>query len=128
MGVVIGIGVDLVSQDRIAAAWARHGERFARRVLHDSEWDAFAVAQRPANALAKAWAAKEAVAKALGSGFRGGVAYHHIQLHRSALGQPQIVLAGVAHARAEALGAGKCLISLSDELPYVTAYATLLAA
>ncbi|MBR9813276.1 holo-[acyl-carrier-protein] synthase [bacterium] len=124
MSGVLGIGVDLIDQRRIAAAWARHGERFARRVLHDDEWAQFADAPRPANALAKAWAAKEAVAKALGTGFRG-MAYADVQLTRNAMGQPQITLVGNAAKRAQQLNAGPCLISLSDEAPYVIAYAVL---
>lgn len=124
---VVGIGVDLIDQRRIEAAYQRHGERFARRILHPDEWAGFVAAKRPDNALAKAWAAKEAAAKALGTGFRGGVAYQHIQMHRSALGQPQIRLHGAARVQADSLGAGACLLSISDEPPYVIAYATLVA-
>ena len=121
---IAGIGVDLIDERRIAAAWARYGERFARRILHADEWPRFAGAARPENALAKAWAAKEAVAKALGTGFRG-MAYRDIQLTRDDAGRPGIRLHGPALARAEQLGGGECLISLSDERPYVMAYAAL---
>lgn len=124
MSAVLGIGVDLIDERRIAAAWARHGERFARRVLHEDEWPAFADAARPANALAKAWAAKEAVAKALGTGFRG-FGFSDVVVTRSALGQPQVRLMGNAAKRVEDLNGGSCLLSVSDESPYVIAYALL---
>lgn len=124
MSAVLGIGVDLIDERRIAAAWGRHGERFARRVLQDDEWPAFAAAARPSNALAKAWAAKEAVAKALGTGFQG-MGFHDVIVSRGDLGQPQVRLVGNAAKRAQTLGAGPCLLSISDEPPYVIAYALL---
>ena len=71
---IAGIGSDLVEIDRIRTALARHGERFARRILSPAEWPDWASAHDPARLLAKRFAAKEAFAKAAGTGLAGPVA------------------------------------------------------
>ena len=68
-----GIGTDLVLVSRIEAALGRQGERFARRILTPDEFARFADHGQPARFLAKRFAAKEAIMKALGTGLAGGL-------------------------------------------------------
>src|SRR5690606_33835512 len=120
-----GVGTDLVCQDRIERSLERFGERFAQRILTAAEYQRMQASRRPVNVLAKCFAAKEAVAKALGTGLGQGVGWHQIELQRAASGQPLISLSGEALQRLQALGASKVLISLSDERNYVLAFAVL---
>lgn len=122
---IVGIGSDLVDQRRIERAQQRHGPRFAARILGPEEW----TGEQPptANRLAKAWAAKEAVSKALGTGIRG-MAMRDIQLQRNGDGQPSVALSGGAARRLQALGGGRVHVSLSDEPPLVLAFAVIDAA
>jgi len=85
---IFGIGTDIVSIHRIAAAWARHGESFARRILAPQEWTDFAKATQPARFLAKRFAAKEAFAKALGTGIHAPATWHNIHVAHDELGKP----------------------------------------
>jgi len=86
--VIYGIGTDIVSTSRIAAVWERHGEAFARRILAPQEWAGFADASQPARFLAKRFAAKEAFAKALGTGIRAPATWHNIRVTHDELGKP----------------------------------------
>jgi holo-[acyl-carrier protein] synthase len=88
--VIYGIGTDIVSTARIAAAWERHGEAFARRILALEEWERFAADRNPARFLAKRFAAKEAFAKALGTGIRPPANWHNIRVGHDALGKPML--------------------------------------
>ncbi len=120
-----GVGTDLVCQDRIARSLEQFGERFAQRILTSSELQRMQASRRPVNVLAKCFAAKEAVAKALGTGMAQGVGWQQIELQRADSGQPRIVLRGEALQRLQVLGASSVLISLSDERNYVLAFAVL---
>ena len=122
---ILGVGTDLVCQDRIGRSWERFGERFAHRILTSSEWQRMQTSRRPVNVLAKCFAAKEAVAKALGTGLGQGVGWRQIELQRTSSGQPLVVLNGEALQRLRALGASRVLVSLSDERNYVLAFAVL---
>mgnify|MGYP003137110080 CR=1 FL=1 len=83
-----GIGTDLVLVSRIEAALGRQGERFARRILTPDEFARFADHGQPARFLAKRFAAKEAIMKALGTGLAGGLSWQHMQIDRDPLGGP----------------------------------------
>ena len=120
---MIGIGVDMVEVSRIADAYARSGERFSRRILNDDELVAFGKSTSPENFLAKRFAVKEAVAKAIGCGFSQGVSWTDISLAHDELGKPIVNLSGGAKNRLEELGGTTAMISLSDEAGLVIAYA-----
>lgn len=122
-GGVRGIGTDLVDISRVAAAVGRHGHRFAARILSADEL--LTIDSSDAAALAKAFAGKEAVAKALGTGFQRGVSWQDIHIARDDLGAPTVALSGGAAARAAALGAQQVLLSLADERTHVLAFAIL---
>lgn len=85
---IYGIGTDIVAISRIAAVWERHGEAFAQRILAPQEWADFAAASQPARFLAKRFAAKEAFAKALGTGIRAPATWHNIRVTHDELGKP----------------------------------------
>ncbi|WP_022960987.1 holo-ACP synthase [Halopseudomonas pelagia] len=118
-----GIGTDMVLVSRIEAALGRQGERFARRILTEAEWQRFAAHKQPARYLAKRYAAKEAVLKALGTGLAQGMSWQHIQIDNDSLGAPLVRLSGVAALRLKQGGGGEMLLSLSDEREQALAFA-----
>lgn len=121
-----GVGIDLVRTARIEAVLARFGERFARRILTEAEYRRFAHTRRPADFLAKHFAAKEAFVKALGTGFRQGVSWREIEVHNDPLGKPYLEFAGRVRELMESYRAGECHLSLCDEGEYAAASVTLL--
>lgn len=123
MAAVKGIGTDLVEIERVAAVIERHGVRFANRIMTPAEMARCDVAD--SRALAKAFAAKEAVAKALGTGFQQGVGWQDIEVSRDELGAPVVTLSGAAAARMIDLGGSRMLLSLSDERSQVLAFAVM---
>ncbi len=130
---MIGLGSDLCDIRRIEKVMARHGERFLHRVFTAEER---ARAERRTQALrpatyAKRWAAKEACAKALGTGFAHGVFHSDMGVVNLPGGQPTLVLTGGALVRLRALmPAGMhpaLLVSISDEHPYAFAQVIITA-
>lgn len=119
---MIGIGVDIVKIARVERVFEKYGTKFAGKVLSAEELDEFPV---DARFLAKRFAAKEAIAKALGSGFRLGVTMPSIRIVKSPLNQPQVVLEGAAQARLASIGGQEVLVSISDEVDSVVAFAVV---
>jgi holo-[acyl-carrier protein] synthase len=124
--VIYGIGTDIVSIRRIAAALERHGERFAARILAASEQPGFSAAASPAHFLAKRFAAKEATAKAFGTGFRDGLTMADIAVTHDKRGKPMLAFSGRAASLCEELGIGERFLSLSDEKENAIAFVTLM--
>jgi holo-[acyl-carrier protein] synthase len=120
-----GIGTDLVYIPRMEALLLRHGMKFARRILGDAEFAEFQQSPKPAEFIAKRFAAKEAAAKALGTGFRDGLSLKHISVGHDELGRPILNFAGVATALIEQLQINHSHLSLSDERDYALAFVTL---
>ncbi len=128
---IIGLGSDIVEIARIEAMHARHGQRFLDRIFTRREQEL--ARQRGAGALAptlaKRFAAKEAAAKALGSGFRAGVQWHEIEVVNDEMGAPKLLLHGGAARRLRALlPAGRTArlhLTLSDERRYALAVAII---
>ncbi len=117
---IAGVGHDLVRISRIERTLERQGPRFMARCFTQAEIDhAEHHPARRAAAYAKAFAAKEACAKALGTGFRAGVAMGDIALIRDARGKPALMLSGTAQTRLAALApAGKTArlhVTVTDE-------------
>ncbi len=113
------IGIDIIKVERIEKAIAKHGRRFAKRVLTDHE-DAY-VRDRPEN-FAGRWAAKEAVSKVLGLGVRG-VGWREIEIIRLPTGAPMCRLHDRALRRANQLGMERVAVSISHEREYAVAVA-----
>jgi len=122
---VIAVGTDIVKIERIEAVVARQGDRFVQRILTPAELAEYRASSRSLQMLAKRFAAKEAVAKALGTGIGRGVSWQDILIHHDANGAPLVTLDGGANEVARRLGGDRVLISLSDEDAYVVAFAVL---
>lgn len=120
-----GIGTDLVSIPRIEKALFKHGNRFAKKILSHEEYLEFLLSKRKANFLAKCFAAKEAAAKALGTGFAKGVGWKDLKLTHNDHGKPELSLSSGALKRFESLKAKQILLSLSDEVSLVMAYVVI---
>ena len=71
---ILGLGTDIVEIERIAGVIERSGDRLARRVLSEAEWQQYQSHKQPVRFLSKRFAVKEAAAKAFGTGIRGGLA------------------------------------------------------
>jgi holo-[acyl-carrier protein] synthase len=119
---IIGIGTDIVDVERITGLWQRQGVRFAQRLLSEREWLELADKTFPARFLAKRWAAKEAISKALGTGIAQGVGFTDMTIGHTELGQPTIVLSGGALARANQLKIQRWHLSISDEKNHAVAF------
>lgn len=121
---ILGTGTDLVHVPRIRRLWERHGQRFARRILAESEQQRLVDHKDPVQYLAKRFAAKEACAKALGCGFRDGLTLPQIAVANDELGRPYLLLSGVAAERLTALQ-GQLFLSLADDGDYAQAFVIL---
>lgn len=122
---IVGIGTDIVAIARMERPVARYGERFAQRVLAASELADYRAARDKPRFLAKRFAAKEALAKALGTGFSGGVALHEIAVTHDKAGRPLLSLSGRTRAVADAAGIAAALLSIADERDHAIAFVTL---
>lgn len=125
---IIGIGVDLCDARRIESSMERFTARFLDRIYTPAEQSHAQAAARPALSFAKRFAAKEAVAKAMGTGVRGFF-FTDIEVVSGHLGKPHVILhGGAADVLRGLLPEGKTAhihLSLSDEDPYATAYAVI---
>jgi len=123
--IIAGIGTDLVEIARLAGALERHGERFGERILGSQEQVDWRRAGCSPRFLAKRFAAKEAAAKALGTGFRNGVRFADIQVIHDDLGKPYLDFTAAAAARAAELGVIQSELSITDERAYALAFVVL---
>ncbi len=122
---IVGIGTDLAAVPRIAAVLARHGDRFRRRVLVEAEQRAFTDAAAEARWFAKRYAAKEAVAKAFGTGIGAQLSFQDIVIGREASGRPTLAFTGQGALLAARLGVVRAHLTLSDEAEYALAFVVL---
>lgn len=110
---IAGIGVDLCEVDRIEAAIARHGERFLSRIYTEAERAYCDSKLNRMERYAGRFAAKEAAMKAIGTGWRRGVAWRDFEVTRVASGQPVMVFHGAAEKIAAGLGVTRALVSIT---------------
>jgi holo-[acyl-carrier protein] synthase len=110
---MIGTGVDLIEIERIAHSIERHGERFLRRIYTDHEIAYCTSKRSSAESFAARFAAKEAGAKALGTGISRGVTWIEFQVARQPGGRPVLELRGRAAALARELGVKTISLSLT---------------
>ena len=122
---IVGIGVDIAETNRFEKIFARYSGRIARRILTESEQLEFERRNKPASYLATRFAAKEAAAKALGTGFSEGVGYKSIEINNDKSGKPIIKFLNMASRLAEQKQVEKVFVSLSDEKHYVVALVIL---
>ena len=118
---ILGIGTDLCDIRRIEKSLERFGDRFLCRLFSESERLKALQRQNPATSLAQSFAAKEACAKALGTGFRQGVFWRDIVVKNLETGQPVIKITGGALVRMQKLTprgmVAASYLSQSDEYP-----------
>lgn len=123
---IFGIGTDVVQLARVEATYARHGEHFVRRLLMPAEETAFRSYKRPVRFLAMRFAAKEAIVKALGTGFAHGVWIRDVGIVPNAWGRPEVIWSERGRRVRDDLGAGEGHVTLTDEAGLVVAVAVLL--
>ncbi len=122
---IYGVGIDLVETQRLRDSLAAHGERFANRILAEAEWDGFRAARDGALFLAKAFAAKEALGKAAGTGIRAPVNLRDIWVARDALGKPSLHFGPALAAWLAERRIVRWHLSLTDERAHVAAVVIL---
>ena len=119
-----GIGTDIVAVARMAEYWQRHGERGLEKTLAPDEREACRSSLDPARFLAKRFAAKEALGKALGTGVRAPVLLPDIAINHDELGKPAFAFAPALAAHLAERGL-RAHLSISDEQDYAVAFVIL---
>lgn len=122
----IAIGTDIVEIQRIASALECQGDKFVQRILTKSEIVEYQARGNSVAFLAKRFAAKEAIAKALGTGIGRGISFQQLIVSNNSDGAPQVELQANAAERLKQLGGSKVLLSLSDEKSYALAYVAII--
>ncbi len=125
---IFGIGTDVLQLSRVERLYERYGEHFAERLLLDEEKTLFDRSRNKVRFLAMRFAAKEAIAKALGTGFANGIWIRDVGSVPNALGQPQVVYSARGRKVCERLGVGDGFLTLTDEAGLIVAIAILLKA
>ncbi|MDW7738921.1 MAG: holo-ACP synthase [Bacillota bacterium] len=122
-----GIGVDLISIDRIEKVYSRYGEKFLKRIFTTREIEIFMHRGARISTLAACFAAKEAVLKALGCGI-GPAELNEVEIITSSGHQPEVNLLGKAHVIAQEKGINQVALSLTHEPPFACAFAVAVSA
>ena len=125
---IFGIGTDLCKITRIERIYAKYGDHFVDRLLMPREHEDFTKTRNPTRFLAMRFAAKEAIVKAMGTGFHQGIWIRDVGIYQETSGKPSVLLSEKARKKCQALGAGKAFVSLTDEDGFVVAFALLLRA
>jgi len=123
--VIFGIGTDIVRVTRMQKNIERYGDKFAERILTITELSEYRKESRQAHFLAKRFAAKEAAAKAMGTGFRDGLMLHHIGVTHDASGKPQLAFTDQAAEFIQTNRINSVHVSLADEEEHAVAFVTL---
>ncbi|MDD4927896.1 MAG: holo-ACP synthase [Gallionella sp.] len=122
---IFGIGTDIVEYSRIESMWMKYGLRLAERMLSTVELPEFNEHAHPARFLAKRFAAKEAFAKAVGSGLRHPVSLSRISISHDGLGKPVLMFDTVLRTYLAQLGISGHHLSISDEREMIVAFVVL---
>lgn len=120
---MIGIGIDIIEISRMAETIERSGDIFLKRVFSNDEMQKARLSDNPTKYYASAFAAKEAVFKALTLGWDQEVNFREIEVFRRQSGEPLVRLQGAVKARANAEGCHRVLLSLSYETDLAVAMA-----
>lgn len=117
---IVGLGTDIVEIKRIEQSLAR-SPRLVERVLTSTEQQIYAAHPQPARYFAKRFAAKEAAAKAFGTGIGRGISFQHFEISNNEQGKPVISLSAGAQDLATQLAVRSVWLSISDETDYAMA-------
>ncbi|HMK85046.1 MAG TPA: holo-ACP synthase [Steroidobacteraceae bacterium] len=123
---IYGIGIDVLEVDRVERVHAKHGERFIAHLLMPEERAQLERTARPVRFLAMHFAAKEAIVKAMGTGFAHGVWIRDVGIVQNAWGRPEIVYSERGAKVRDSLRVGEGHITLTDEAGLVVAVAVLM--
>ena len=127
LGNVIGIGTDIIECERIGRMIEKHGDVFLNRVFTEEE-QTYCSGRKAANQhFAGRWAAKEAVLKALGTGWAKGIEWTDVGVVNQQGGRPLVILTGMAKEISLEQGIREVLLSISHTKEYATAYVTALS-
>lgn len=122
---IYGIGTDIVAYSRIQSMHLRHGERAAQRILSTQEMAEYRACRDPARLLMKRFAAKEALAKAAGTGLRHPLALSNISVVHDTLGKPAFAFDPELMAHFTSMGITRHHLSISDERDSAVAFVVL---
>jgi holo-[acyl-carrier protein] synthase len=125
---IFGIGIDVVEVERIASSMAEFGERFASRIFTERERAYCDAQKRPEIHYAARFAAKEAIAKAFGTGIGKELGWLDMEIVRKESGEPQLLLTGAGKDFADTMGIAEVKISLTHAQHYAAANAVALGA
>jgi holo-[acyl-carrier protein] synthase len=120
----VGSGIDIVDIQRIEKIYIRHGQHFAKKLLHDNELIELKKTNNPAAFIAKRFAAKEATVKALGVGIGHMIAFTDIYVDHDALGKPLLKFSADCTQKLK-LQDKLALLTISDEKSYAVAHVLL---
>ncbi len=122
---IFGIGTDILRIDRVEKASKRCGQHFVDRVLMPEERALFENAKNPVRFLAMRFSAKEAIVKAMGTGFAHGMYLRDSGVMPNRLGRPNIIFSDRGHKKCRELGVAGGHLTLTDEAGLVVAVAVL---
>ena len=125
IGLIYGIGTDIVEVARLEHSIQQFGDEFATRVLAESEMESYLQTKLKARFLAKRFAAKEAFSKALGTGIRGVVSFQNIAVSHDELGKPILILAQELADFVHEKRIIQMHVSISDEKNLAAAFVVL---
>lgn len=120
---IVGHGIDLVETVRIARLLENHAERFLARILTVSERARAATLKDPVAYVAGRFAAKEAILKLMGTGWRGGIAWTDMEILPDDLGLPVVTLSGETRRLADQRGIRHILLSITHTANHAAASA-----
>ena len=124
---IVAHGIDLVDCPRIEQMIQRHGERFVNRVFTPAEQAYARVNKNEIEKLAGRFAAKEAVLKLIGTGWRGKIAWTDIEIINNASGQPEVTIGGEVKRIADELGIEHISVTITHTANFAIASAVALA-
>jgi holo-[acyl-carrier protein] synthase len=119
---ILGTGIDIVECLRIAQMIERHGELFITRVFTDHEIEYCSARKAATQHYAGRWAAKEAVLKALGTGWRRGISWRDIEIRNDKSGAPTVKLRGGARDAMQQARIGRMHVTISHCRSFAVAY------
>src|SRR5262245_53105074 len=120
---IVGIGTDIVECLRIGRMIEQHAELFLTRVYTQREIRYCQARKHATEHFAGRWAAKEAILKCLGTGWRRGLCWTDMEIRNDPLGKPSVLLRGGAREQAEQMLISQIMLSISHCRAYATAYA-----